>query len=190
MSPRIGVWRAIGRLGNYTVRELMWPEVTCAIVLGIGGGVAIVNTTKLADRVSAMGQVLALAAALLVVVFAGLALVVSIPSQDYMRRLAETPDGGMLRFLDPFLVAVGTETALVLLALVYSLVASQAPTLVEHVAFYAIAFLLVFGLLDVVALARSLVRHGLNRGVEAADSPPAAAGAEDVPRIDQRRRGD
>lgn len=186
MSRRVGVWRAVGRLGDSKVRELVWPESVFAVLLGLGGAVAILQSTTVAARLDVMGDVLTLSSALLAVVFTGLALVVSIPSQDYMRKLAETPNGGMIRFLDPFLIAVGTQATLVLIAFGYKLVAAHLPTDVEHGAFYAVGFLLVFGLLDVVALARSLVRHGLNRGIEALDPTSASS----VPRLDERRRGE
>ncbi len=184
-QPEVGVWRAVSRLSGYTVRELLWPEVTCAVALGGGGAVLIVRGTDLADRVDAMNSVLALAGALLAVVFTALALVVSIPSAEYMRKLAETQDGGMVRFLDPFLVAVGTQATVVLLAFAYKLAADHVSLQAEHGGFYAVGFLLVFGLLDVVALARSLVRHGLNRGAEALETP-TSEGAE-VRRLDERR---
>lgn len=166
-APNVSVWRAVGRLSGYTVRELLWPEGVFAVAIGVGGSVAVVKATKLADRIDAVGDVLALGGALLAVVFTALALVVSIPSKEYIRKLAETPDGGILRFLDPFLVAVGTQAAILIVGFGYKLGAEHVPWRVEHAAFYVLGFLFVFGLLDVVALARSLVRHGVNRGREA-----------------------
>lgn len=190
MKPRVGVWRALARLGEYKVRELIWPEGVFGLVLGLGGAVVIVHATKLPDRLDVVGDVLALSGALLAVVFTALALVVSIPSEKYIRLLAETPNGGMIRFLDPFLIAVGTQAAIIVLALAYKLAAHDVSRAIEHSAFYAMGFLLVFGLLDVVALARSLVRHGVNRGIEALNSAEDAGGAGAVPRLDQRRRGE
>jgi hypothetical protein len=74
----------------------------------------------------------------------------------------------MRRFLDPFLVAVGTQIALILLALAYRSGAAPVVDVVEHIAFYAIGTLFVFGLLDLAGLARQLVRHGVLRAAEAA----------------------
>lgn len=185
-APRVGVWRAIARLGDYKVREFVWPEGAFALLVGVGGAVLVVKGTKLAERLDVAGDVLTLAGALLAVVFTALALVVSIPSQDYIRKMAETPNGGIMRFLDPFLVAVGTQVAIVLLGFAYKIEAAHVPKAVEHAAFYVLGFLLAFGLLDVVALARSLVRHGVNRSVEAV----ASATDDSVPRLDQRRRGE
>jgi hypothetical protein len=70
----------------------------------------------------------------------------------------------------------------------YELGAEHVPWQLEHAAFYALSFLVVFGLLDVVALARSLVRHGLNRGIEALHDGQGDLSAE-VRRLDDRRGG-
>ncbi len=188
-EPRVGVWRAVGRLGGYTVRDLLWPEGILGALIGVGGSAVLVRATALADRVAAMDKVLTMAGALLAVVFTALALVVSIPSMDYIRKLAETKDGGMIRFLDPFLVAVGTQVALVLGAFGYSLAAGHVSYEIEHAAFYVLGFLFVFGVLDVVALARSLVRHGINRGKAALSTPSSADQGADVRRLDEQRRG-
>jgi drug/metabolite transporter (DMT)-like permease len=161
VTPKVGTWRAVGRLGDYKFRELVWPEITFGLALGVGGTIALLHGTSLDDRVDTMGDVLALAGALLAVVFTALALVVSIPSSGYIRKMAETPEGGVMRFLDPFLIAVGTQTTIVVLALAYKLGARHVPDTVEHGAFCLAGFLVIFG------LARSLVRHGLNRATEA-----------------------
>lgn len=182
-APKVGIWRALGRLGDSTVRELLWPEVFFGLVIGLGGALAIIQPTELADRTAIVGDVLALSGALLAVVFTALALVVSIPSNDYLRRMMEVSGGGLLRFLDPFLIAVATQAAVLLLGLAYSLAAEIVPWQVEHAAFYLLAFLVVFGVLDVVALARSLVRHGLNRGFEASQ---AHGGLQPVERRERR----
>jgi hypothetical protein len=187
-TPKVGVWRAVGRLGSYTVREFLWPEGVLGVVIGVGGALLVVKGTSAANRVDAMGEALALAGALLAVVFTGLALVVSIPSVDYIRKMAETPGGGMIRFLDPFLVAVGTQGSILLGGFAYTLGAQHVPRQLEHAGFYMLSFLVVFGLLDVVALARSLVRHGVNRGIEAVRDGQGDSGGE-VSRLDERRGG-
>lgn len=185
-TPKVGVWRAVGRLGSYTVREFLWPESVLGVLIGVGGSILIVKGTSAADRVGAMGDVLALGGALLAVVFTALALVVSIPSVSYIRKMAETPGGGIIRFLDPFLVAVGTQACIVLGSFAYMLGAEHVSWRLEHAAFYVLSFLVVFGLLGVVTLARSLVRHGVNRGIEALQNGQGEEGA-DVRRLDNRR---
>lgn len=143
----VGVWRAVAALGDYRLKEALWPEIMLALVIGGGGSVLVVRSTGLAERTSTMNDLLFIAVALLAVVFAALAVVVSLPSTSYLRMLGETPGGGMRKFLDPFLVAVGTQIALVLLALAYRFVADDLAAWLEHATFYLIGFLLVFGLL-------------------------------------------
>jgi len=164
--PKIGVWRAVG---EFKFKELFWPEGLCALVIGVGGSIPIIATTKVVDRAAAAGDLLILSGAFLAVVFTALAILVSLPSSSYLRLLGATSDGGMRRFLDPFLIAVGTQIAIVLLALTYRLVGADLPRWIEHASFGLISFLFIFGLLDIAALARQLVRHGLNRAEDAAD---------------------
>lgn len=160
----VGVWRAVG---DFRLKDMLWPEGVLALLIGGGGAALILGAASLSSRTDIMGDVLALAGAFLAVVFTALAIVVSLPSNSYLRMLGETPNGGMRRFLDPFLVAVGTQVALILLCIAYRLVATDVPSAVEHGAFGFIAFLFVFGLLDIAALARQLVRHGILRATDA-----------------------
>jgi hypothetical protein len=183
----VGIWRAVIALGDYPLKQALWPEATFALILGGGGSALIVRATNVAGRVGVMGDVMALAGGLLVVVFAALAIVVSLPSTSYLRMLGETEDGGMRRFLDPFLVAVGTQILLLLLGFAYILLASTVRLWVEHVGFYSIATLLVFGLLDVAGLARQLVRHGVLRAADAALSEQEQQQAADVHHLPGRR---
>jgi small-conductance mechanosensitive channel len=161
-GANVGVWRALAGLGDLSLKELLWPEGLPALVVGGGGAVLALRACGLSTRIAAMEDVLGLAAALLAVVFAALALVVSIPSSNYMRAMAES-GRGIKAFLDPFLLAAGTQALIVLLAFGYLLVAAGVSRTVEHIAFYAIGAVLVYGLLDIVGLARSLVRHGIYR---------------------------
>jgi small-conductance mechanosensitive channel len=185
----VGVWRAVIALGDYPLKQALWPEAILALVIGGGGSVFIVRATTASERVGAASDVLVLAAALLGVVFAALAIVVSLPSTSYLRMLGETEDGGMRKFLDPFLVAVGTQIVLLLLAFAYSLAAEAVPWWVEHAAFYVMATVLVLGLLDIAGLARQLVRHGVLRAADAAVSEEEQRRAGDVHRLSERRGG-
>ncbi len=185
----VGVWRAVIALGDYPLKQALWPEATLALVIGGGGSVLIVRATTASERVGAASDVLVLAAALLGVVFAALAIVVSLPSTSYLRMLGETEDGGMRKFLDPFLVAVGTQIALLLLTFAYILVAEAVPRWVEHATFYVTATVLVFGLLDIASLARQLVRHGVLRAADAALSGDEQRCAAEVHHLPKRRSG-
>ena len=160
LQRRVGVWRA---LGDFKLSEAVWPEGALALVLGVGGAIVVIANTTPAERSTAVGSVIVLGGAFLAVVFAALAIVVAIPSDSYLRTLDQTPGGGVRRFLDPFLIAVGTQITLILLAVGYQLLASHVDKRIEHVAFGAVGFLFVFGVLDLAALARALVRHGIMR---------------------------
>ena len=165
--PKVGVWRAILGLGNLSAKRVLWPEGLPALLIGGGGAVLVVRATSVSTRASATDALVVLAGALLAVSFAALAIVVSLPSSRYLRALSEVR-GGIQTFLDPFLVAIGTQLAIILLALGYELFAPHIPWAVEHGTFYVLGFVFVFGLLDVAALARSLVRHGILRSMAAA----------------------
>jgi hypothetical protein len=185
----VGVWRAVIALGDYPLKQALWPEAILALVIGGGGSALVVRATTTSERIGAANDVLVLAAALLGVVFAALAIVVSLPSTGYLRMLGETEDGGMRKFLDPFLVAVGTQIVLLLLAFAYTLVAEAVPWWGEHATFYVMATILVFGLLDVAGLARQLVRHGVLRAADAALSEQEQQRTADVHHLPERRGG-
>lgn len=164
LAQPVGIWRA---LGEFKIKDALWPEGFFGLVLGAGGSVLVVTATKEVERASAVSTVLVLSGAFFGIVFAALAIVVSLPSASYLRMVQGTPGGGMRRFLDPFLVATGTQVALLLLSVAYQLLASHVSPSVEHVVFVLIGFLFVFGVLDIAGLARQLVRHGVLRAVDA-----------------------
>jgi hypothetical protein len=186
--PKIGILRAVGGLANYQLKDVLWPEGLPALLIGLGGSIMVVRATKLTVRLSAVGSLVGLSAALLAVVFAALAILVALPASRYLSALAATkPDespSGFQRFLNPYLVAVGTQVTILLLAVAYGLVARRIPADVEHVAFYVIGFFFVYGLLDIAGLARSLVRHGVFRSEESATADEPSG---DVRRLRDRR---
>jgi hypothetical protein len=98
---KVGVWRAVGRLGDLRVRQLLWPEGLPSLVIGGGGAFFIVRATAASTRVSAASDLVVLGGALLAVSFTALAIVVSLPSNRYLKAMAEG-GGGMRVFLDPF----------------------------------------------------------------------------------------
>ncbi len=164
LNRPIGFWRA---LGDFRLKEVLWPEGVLALLFGAGGAALALSATTLPEREDVVGTVLALAGGLFGVVFAALAIVVSLPSTSYLRMLGQTPQGGMRLFLDPFLVAAGTQVTIVVLAIAYRIIAEDVATWAEQVGFCALGFIFMFGLLDIVALARQLVRHGVLRAVDA-----------------------
>lgn len=163
LNRPVGAWRAAGDLRL----KSLWPEGLLGLLLGGGGAVLAISNSSVAQRVDVASDLMALAGALIAVVFTALVLVVSIPSNSYLRMLADTPRGGIRPFLDPFLLAVGTQIVLVLLTVGYKLVAPTAASWLEHCAFGAATALFVFGLLDIASLARQLVRHGILRAADA-----------------------
>jgi hypothetical protein len=184
--PKVGFWRAIRDLGHYRLIDAVWPEAFFGVLVGVGGAVLAIQTTDAGQRIAVAGEALALAGVLLAVTFAALAFVVAIPSGDYLGALAETKDGGMRKFLDPFLVAVGSQVALVLLAIGYRLFSKSVEPWIEHVAFGATGFLLVFNVLDITGLARQLVKHGILRSYEAAIRKSEEDGGQ-VKKLQDRR---
>ncbi|MEX2105647.1 MAG: hypothetical protein WD810_02005 [Solirubrobacterales bacterium] len=185
----VGVWRALWRLGDYRLKHLLWPEGLPALVVGVGGAAALVRVGSVADRMAMMDTIVQLAVALLAVVFTALAIMVALPAGSYLRALQkdDAESDGMQRFLEPFLLTLGVEVAVVLLALGYSLSADAVSATVEHGSFYALGFLVVYGLLDVVALARSIVRHGIGR---AQDAVREAQRDEKITAISEHRSGE
>jgi len=187
-APRVGIWRAFRALGHYRLVDALWPEVICGLVIGAGGAVLAIQSTDTATRIGIAADVLGLAGVLLAVTFAALAFVVAIPSGGYLRLLGGTSDGGMQRFLDPYLVAVGVQVGLILLAFGYRIFAESVSNPVDHVAFAGLGFLVVFAILDIAALARQLVLHGVLRAQEAvieAEETEEAGGS--VKRLPERR---
>jgi hypothetical protein len=185
---KIGIWRAAWRLSDLSLKRLLWPEGLSALVLGGCGAVLLVRATSVPDRAAQMNSVVQLSAALLAVVFTALAIMVALPSGRYLQALQrDDPESdGMQRFLEPFLLTLGVEVAVLLLALAYPLAAESVSAPVEHAAFYVLGFLLVYGLLDVAALARSVVRHGIGRAKE---SVREAEREGTVARLEDRRSG-
>ena len=179
---RIGFWNAFRALGGYSLRDALWPEFFFALLIGAGGAVALVQATEVDDRASAAGGLVAVAAALLAVVFAALAVLVALPASRYLAEMAEAPDGGLRVFLDPFLLAAGTQLALIVVAVVYGMVAASAATIVEHGLFYLLGFLFIFGLLDVMSLARQLVKHAVGRAIRTAEPEPEPGSVSPISR--------
>ena len=181
-NERVGAWRA---LGEFKLKEALWPDTALALLLGGGGALYGISVSDLNERLAIVGDLTNVAGALIAVTFTALAIVVSLPSDSYLRLLAASPDGGMRRFLDPFLVAIGTQVLLLLATIGYQLAAEDVRHRIEETAFLLIGFLFVFGLLDIVALARQLVRHGLLRAANA-EYEAEQQGAE-IARLEQRR---
>lgn len=156
--------RSVGFLhaANQNVGALLWPEGAIAIVLGLGGGTFLLANTSIANRSLLVADGLTSLGVLLGVVFAAFALVFSQLTDDYLSLLDKTP-GGISAFLRPFVFAVGCQVITLFLAMAYRGAAAVIPSQLEVALFLAWAFLFVYSVVDVVALARNVSMHTLWR---------------------------
>lgn len=156
----VGFWPLLAeqRLGAIVAA----PEFLAALI--VGGGVAAVAIAAfgLEHRLAAAGDYLAVAGPLLGIVFAALALVVSLFSDRYLRLLNDAP-GGLRTFLAPFMIALGLQVGALLGAVAFRVTATVAHPAVEGTAFALLTFVFFWAIFDVVALARSVLLHALNR---------------------------
>ncbi|ORV21101.1 hypothetical protein AWB98_02125 [Mycolicibacterium conceptionense] len=137
-------------------------ELGGALIIGVAAGIYLERHTQLPERTAIAGDILSLTSALLGVVFAALALVVALLSESYLRLLNHDRDGVLL-FLSPFMLAIGIQVSAVIGAVLYRAFASLMPHGLEIWIFGALVVLFLMGALAVVALARSVIMHGLAR---------------------------
>ncbi len=123
----------------------------------------------LTSRTALAGNFLAVVAALLGIVFAGLALVVALLSEAYL-RLLRSGSNGLLGFFRPFMLAIGLQVFTVIGTVVYLAVAGQigvaSPEWLRNVepwAFGVLAVCFVASCLELVVLTRSVLLHALLR---------------------------
>jgi hypothetical protein len=175
LRREVGFW---GTLGRMRFSQLASPEFLGALTLGAGGSLALLWHTDATSRVGIVGDFLILSGALLGIVFAGFSLVVMLLSDSHLRWLNEAP-GGVKAFLTPFVFATGLQVGTILGSVIYRAAGSVLPSSAEKAVFVVLSFLFVYALLDVVALARNLVAHGLVRS--------GSAGLEDLDEARRRR---
>jgi MFS family permease len=159
LRREFGFWRSLGRMH---LSDLMTPEIVSGLLIGAGLAAALDDLTAQAARGSVAGDYLAIAGALLGIVFAGFALVIALLSDDYLRWLEET-DSGVIGFLSPFMVSVGLLVATLVGTVLYRALAAQLPRTAEEWCFGIISVLFFTAALDIVALARSVLMHGVAR---------------------------
>lgn len=149
-------------MGRLQLRDLVSVESLASILVGSSLATLLYFLGSLADRKGAAGMFVAVVAALIGIVFAGVALVTSLLSDAYLRLLAES-DHGILGFLRPFMLTIGVQVATVLGAVSYVSLASLIPPPVEPWLFGLLAILFAASCLDVVVLMRSVFMHALLR---------------------------
>lgn len=157
--------------------SLLWPEGITAIALGIGGGFVLTKTLEVEQRLAVVGDVLGVLGVLVGVVFAGFALVAALFSDDYLRLLNKA-EGGVVSFLRPFMLAIGSQVAALLVSITYRATALDLTMRVEKGLFLGWGFLFAFALLDVVALTRNVMLHVLTRTDDVTGGQAARAGVE------------
>jgi hypothetical protein len=160
LRREVGFLRA---LGQTKLSQLVWPEGVAAALVGLGGGVLLLNSTTSVERVAIVGDCLAILGVLLGVVFAAFALMIAFFSDEYLRTLDRGVQGGAIAFIRPFLIAVGLQVTAVFLTIGYRAAATDLDSRVEVGWFLVWAFLFAFVLVDVVALARAIAMHALTR---------------------------
>src|ERR1017187_1111877 len=138
---------------------LKWEGVS-AIIIGVGGGIEVIRWTKVDPRVAVAGDFLVIVPALLGVVLAAFALIVAFLSDSYTLQLQKNPKG-VRAFFAPFMINIGVDVGLVIATVAYRAVATHLPHTAEHVYFVVIATLFVYALLNIVALARAFMAHGV-----------------------------
>lgn len=156
---QVGFWTAVGRL---RVSDVLSIEAVASLMLGVGLAWLLWRFEDVAKRSEIAGLYVAVVAALVAIVFAGLALVASLLSDSYL-RLLETSDSGILGFFRPFLIAVGVQIATVVGALLYSALADALPAGVEPWLFGAVSVFFFASCLEIVVLTRSVLMHALLR---------------------------
>jgi hypothetical protein len=160
LRRQFGFWHA---LGHMRLRDLTAPEILFGVIIGSIGTYLMVRFGQLPQRQSTAGDFLAISASLAGIVFAGFALVIGLLSDHYLRWL-ESTDSGVSGFLSPFLVSTGFQVGAVLASIAYRAASASLPHVAEHWAFGITCILFTTALLDIVALARSVLMHGVARG--------------------------
>lgn len=168
-KKEVSFWRSVQSLPGSDI--LGWVTIS-AVVVGVGGGTLLLANTQVPDRVAIAGDFIALIAPLLGVVFAAFALVIALFSDEYLELLEDTGEG-VVAFLRPFLVAIGLQVGTLLLTFIYRsgaaalAVADTWGSKAEVGLFLAMTALVVMALLDVLALAKNVMLHGLLRAKDA-----------------------
>jgi hypothetical protein len=156
---KFGFWYAIGHL---TTWQLIGIEGIVAILPGGAGGIYLERVTRVADRLSIAGDYLSIVAALLGVVFAAFALVIAFLSDSYMLQLRANPKGVRVFFV-PFMVNIGVDVGLVIGLVAYRAVATHLVRAADKTFFVILTILFVYAILNVMALARNVMAHGITR---------------------------
>lgn len=153
-----GLWRM---LGSMRVRSYFWPEGVWAIGVGIVASYCLVRFSSAGARLGLAGDYLILASVLVGVVFATMALVVSLLSDSYLLFLSQSSEG-FLPFMAPFMAGVAVQILAIGCALVYRVAAPLNPRC-EPWMFTVVTVVFTYALFDVISLAKTVVAHAVTR---------------------------
>src|SRR5271165_5823356 len=123
LRRQFGFWRSLGRM---QLSDLLAPEVIFGVLIGVGLAVTLDRAGSRAARAAVAGDYLAIAGALLGIVFAAFALVIALMSDEYLRWLDDT-ESGVLGFLSPFMVSVGLQVGALIGSVLYRSIADHLP---------------------------------------------------------------
>jgi hypothetical protein len=129
----------------------------------MGAGTPLANLAKVPDRVAIAGDFLTLISAILGLLLAAFALVVAFFSESYTMLLQRNNPNGVRAFFSTFMVNIGVDVGVVLATIGYRAAATHLPSPVEKTAFVVLSALFVYALLNVVAVTRNVMAHGVTR---------------------------
>ncbi|MDQ2873323.1 MAG: hypothetical protein M3Y33_00215 [Actinomycetota bacterium] len=156
---KMGFWYAMGHLDAI---QLIGIEGVFALLVGIPGSLILNHIDKVADRINVAADYLSIVGALLGVVFAAFALVIAFLSDSYILQLRKNPKG-VSAFFVPFTVNIGVEVGLVIGVVAYKAAANHLTRVYEQAYFVVISVMFIYALLNVMALARNVMAHGVTR---------------------------
>jgi small-conductance mechanosensitive channel len=156
---KFGFWYAIF---EYKKIRLFGLEGLVALGVGTDGSIELAKLTTAAQRVAIAGDFLTFVSALLGVVLAGFALVVAFLSDTYTLQLQKSPKG-VRAFFAPFIINIGLDVGFVVGAVAYRAAAPFLSAGWEKSLFIILSTVFVYATLNVTALARTIMAHGVTR---------------------------
>ncbi|MGJ3403224.1 hypothetical protein [Glutamicibacter sp. Je.9.36] len=118
------------------------------------------GTTEL--RVSTTTAFVSIITALLGIIFAGFAMVVAFLSPKYLSFLDQSEEG-VKKFFRPFMIAIGMQCILLFLAVFHMSLGASLDWVTELVLFWVTSISFAWNVIDVVALARSVMMQATVR---------------------------
>lgn len=159
LRRQVGAVTAIRQTG---MRRLLWPEGVIALLLGGGGAATLIGIGSVSDTVQIAGSLLTVAIALIAVTFAAFAIVIAFLSDHYL-LLLDRSKRGFPAFLQPFMVAVTVQSAVIIMTIGYQAFADHLPLCAQRTSFVVLSVLAIYAVVDVIAISRELSMHAVTR---------------------------